>query len=55
MLFQLEEFRSQNYSLDKLSLVGIGMKHEFLVRFAEKFRFPTTSAKQESAKYFGCK
>ena len=53
--FKLEEFRSKNYSLDKLSLVGIGMKHEFLVRFAEKFQLASSSSKQEQAKYLGSK
>jgi hypothetical protein len=36
-------------------LVGIGMKHEFLVRFAEKFQLASSSSKQEQAKYLGSK
>ena len=28
------------------------MKHEFLVRFADKFTLQATSKKQEQAKYF---
>lgn len=49
----LKEFRSRNYSLDRLALVGIGMKHEFLLRFAEKFRLPSSSIKSESSKFLG--
>ena len=41
--------------MDKLSLIGIGMKHELLIRFAEKFQLPSTSTKQEQAKYLGSK
>jgi hypothetical protein len=31
------------------------MKHEFLVRFAEKFQLASSSSKQEQAKYLGSK
>ena len=29
------------------------MKHEYLIRFAEKFRLPATSSKVEQSKFFG--
>jgi hypothetical protein len=29
------------------------MKHEYLIRFAEKFHLPATSSKVEPSKFFG--
>lgn len=51
---RLVEFREKNFSADRLSLIGIGVKHDFLVKEAEKYRLSSgSSTKQEEAKYLG--
>lgn len=51
---RLAEFREKNFTADRLSLIGIGVKHDYLIRAAEKYRFTSgSSTKQEEAKYLG--
>lgn len=50
---QLLQFREENFSADRLSLVGVGVNHESLVHLAKKFHLKDTTSKPEASKYLG--
>jgi hypothetical protein len=52
----LEEFRQQNFTSNHLALIGLGMKHEELVKFSDLFRLPGPAANysRQVSKYLGC-
>lgn len=51
----LEAFRRNNYTANRLTLVGLGVAHDDLVRYADLFRLPTgtDSSARQQAKYYG--
>jgi hypothetical protein len=52
----LHEFRARTFTSNRLSLVGLGVQHEDLIRFADLFRLPGPAANfsRQPAKYLGC-
>jgi ubiquinol-cytochrome c reductase core subunit 2 len=51
----LHEFRNRNFTSNRLTLVGVGIKHDDLVRQANLFRLPNASNTQrQQARYLGC-
>ncbi|CAF0830809.1 unnamed protein product [Brachionus calyciflorus] len=50
----LEDFRRTNFTANRLTLVGLGINHDDLIRYADQFRLPTgQSASRQQAKYYG--
>jgi len=51
----LHEFRARTFTSNRLSLVGLGVQHEDLIRFADLFRLPGPAANfsRQPAKYLG--
>ena len=53
----LKSFRSRNFTLNRLTLVGVGIKHDDLIRYAEFFRLPSQAENtaRQQAKFLGSK
>ncbi len=52
----LHAFRARNFTANRLTLVGVGINHDDLVRHAGVFRLPTEAgAARQPAKYLGSK
>jgi hypothetical protein len=53
---KLLEFHQKNFSADRLTLVGLGIGHDYLLQFAESFKLPNSASDQShSSKYFASK
>jgi len=48
---QLLQFREENFSADRLTLVGVGVSHDSLVNLAKRFHLQATTPKAEASKY----
>jgi hypothetical protein len=52
----LQAFRARTFTANRLTLVGVGIGHDDLIRHASVFRLPTdTAATRQAAKYLGSK
>lgn len=51
----LLNFRQKNFSSNRLTLVGLGLQHDDLIRFSDQFRLPTGSNSRLTAQYYPCK
>ena len=49
----LVDFREKNFTSNRLSLIGVGIKHDDLVRIADQYRLPTGNSNREKSKYIG--
>jgi predicted Zn-dependent peptidase len=51
----LQEFRRRNFSNDRLTLVGVGIQHEELIRYTDLFRLNAASSgnARPPSKYIG--
>lgn len=49
----MKEFRSQNLTANRLSVVGVGIRHDDLVRIADQYRLPAGQLNRQKAKYIG--
>jgi len=49
----IRQFRNRTFTANNLSLVGVGINHDQLVRYAEFFRLPAGNATRQAAKYIG--
>lgn len=49
----LEEFRSKKFTSNRLTLVGLGIRHDDMIRFADQFRLPAGESSRQPAKYHG--
>lgn len=52
----LHNFRTRTFTSNRLTLVGLGVQHEDLVRYADLFRLPGPDANfsRQPTKYLGC-
>lgn len=51
----LLDFRQKNFTSNRLTLVGLGIQHDDLIRFADQFRLPTGNQARPQAQYYSCK
>ena len=49
----LKEFRNQNLTANRLSVIGVGIRHDDLVRIADQYRLPAGQLNRQKAKYIG--
>ncbi|RNA42134.1 cytochrome b-c1 complex subunit mitochondrial [Brachionus plicatilis] len=47
----LSDFREKNFTSNRLTLVGLGMQHDDLIRYADQFRLPSGSPSRQTAQY----
>jgi ubiquinol-cytochrome c reductase core subunit 2 len=53
----LQAFRQRNFTANRLTLVGVGISHDDLIRRAAVFRLPAAAANtaaRQATKYLGC-
>lgn len=48
-------FREKNFTLNRLTLIGLGVEHDDLIRFADQFRLPTGNLSRQGAQFISCK
>ena len=53
----LQNFRARTFTSNRLTLAGLGVQHEDLVRFADLFRLPQVAATfaRQPSKFVSCK
>jgi len=52
----LQEFRRSHFTSNRLALVGVGVRHDDLVRFADLFRLPAGKEfKRQPSKFISSK
>lgn len=51
----LKQFRNRNFTLNRLALVGLGISHDDLIKYAEFFRLPSQAdgAARQASKFLG--
>ena len=49
----IRDFRNQNLTANRLSLIGVGIRHDDLVRIADQYKLPAGQLNRQKAKYIG--
>ena len=51
----IREFRNKHFTINRLTIVGVGIKHENLISYSDAFKLPAETSKytREHAKYLG--